>query len=131
MSALVERCLQAVATRWVRRITEELAGHSFSSSSISRLVTKRDDELAKWAQLPLTRVFRYLILDARYERVRLDGCVRSQAVIIAVGVDQDGVHHILCNPLSLLRGVDAQVLDLHAIGQLACVEAGTLPLGTE
>jgi len=95
VTALVQMYLQGVATRRVKAITEELVGHRFSSSSISRLVVKLDEELARWAQRPLTNTFPYLILDARYERVRQDGCVRSQAVLIAIGIDQAGFRHIL------------------------------------
>ena len=95
VAALVEMYLQGVATRRVKAITEELVGHRFSSSSVSRLVVKLDDELAMWANRQLPAPFPYLILDARYERVRLNGCVRSQAVQVAIGIDERGFRHIL------------------------------------
>ena len=37
----------------------------------------------------------YLVLDARYEKVRLDGVIRSQAVLIAIGINWDGRRKIL------------------------------------
>jgi putative transposase len=37
----------------------------------------------------------YLILDARYEKVREGGVVMSQAVLIAIGIDWDGRRQIL------------------------------------
>ena len=44
---------------------------------------------------PLAEPFPYLILDARYEKVREGGVVMSQAVLIAIGVDWDGRRQIL------------------------------------
>jgi transposase-like protein len=34
-------------------------------------------------------------LDARYEKVRVDDVIQSQAVLIAVGIDGDGRRQIL------------------------------------
>jgi len=43
-----------------------------------------DEALARFASRPLDEVYPYLILDARYEKVREDGVIRSQAVLIAI-----------------------------------------------
>jgi putative transposase len=45
-----------------------------------------DGRLAQFAGRPLTEAFPYLILDARYERVREAGVILSQAVLIAIGI---------------------------------------------
>ena len=82
--------VQGVSTRKVKAITEELCGHSFSVSSISRMNKRLDGELSRFARRPLEECYPYVILDARYERVREDGVVRSRAVLIAVGVNADG-----------------------------------------
>ena len=42
----------------------------------------------------------YLILDARYEKVREDGVIRSQAVMIAIGVDWEGRRNVLAVELA-------------------------------
>lgn len=42
------------------------------------------------AERPLQEPFAYLVLDARYERVREAGIVMNQAVLIAVGIDWEG-----------------------------------------
>jgi hypothetical protein len=44
---------------------------------------------------PLAEAFPYLILDARYERVREAGVIVSQAVLIAIGIDWDGRRQVL------------------------------------
>src|SRR5690625_7890188 len=79
--------VQGVSTRKVKAITEELCGHSFSASAISQINKKLDGELAAFAGRRLSEPYPYLILDARYERVREAGVIRSQAVQIAIGVD--------------------------------------------
>lgn len=96
VAAMVEMYLQGVSTRKVKKVTEELVGHSFSASCISRLVKKLDGMLAAWARRSLKETaFPYLILDAKYERVRHNGCVRSQAVLVAIGIDHGGFRHVL------------------------------------
>ena len=71
----------------MKAITEELCGHSFSASSISAMNQRLDASLAQFAGRPLAETFPYLILDARYERVREAGVIASQAVLIAIGID--------------------------------------------
>ena len=85
VAALAEMYVQGVSTRKVKAITEELCGHSFSASSISAINQRLDAGLAQFAGRPLAEAFPYLILDARYERVREAGIIISQAVLIAIG----------------------------------------------
>jgi hypothetical protein len=61
----------------VKAITEELCGHRFSASSISAINKRLDASLAQFAGRRLEDAFPYLILDARYERVREAGVIRS------------------------------------------------------
>ena len=90
------RCTcRASPTRKVKAITEELCGHSFSASAISAINKRLDESLEAFAGRPIEKPFPYLILDARYEKVREGGVVMSQAVLIAIGVDWDGRRQIL------------------------------------
>jgi len=86
---------RTVSTRKVKAITEELGGHSFSASSISAMNQRLDANLAQFAGRPLAEAFPYLILDARYERVREAGVIVSQAVLIAISIAQKGDHRHL------------------------------------
>jgi len=99
VSGLMEMYLQGVSTRKVKAVTEELCGHEFSASSISRMVKQLDEELEKFARRKLDEAYPYVILDARYEKVREDGAVRSQAVLVAIGINWEGRRCVL--------GVDA------------------------
>ena len=95
VATLAEMYVQGVSTRKVKAITEELCGHAFSASAISAINLRLDESLAAFAGRPLAEPFPYLILDARYEKVREAGVVMSQAVLIAVGIDWDGRRQIL------------------------------------
>jgi transposase-like protein len=95
VAALAEMYVQGVSTRKVKAITEELCGHSFSASSISAINKRLDESLAQFACRRLNEAFPYLILDARYEKVREAGVIAGQAVLIAIGVDLDGRRQVL------------------------------------
>jgi len=90
VATLAEMYVQGVSTRKVKAITEELCGHAFSASSISAINKRLDESLKAFAERSLQEPFAYLILDARYEKVREAGVVMSQAVLLAVGIDWDG-----------------------------------------
>jgi putative transposase len=95
VSALAEMYVQGVSTRKVKAVTEELCGHEFSASAISSIVKRLDHQLEQFATRRLEEDYPYLILDARYERVREGGCIRAQAVLVAIGIDWDGRRSIL------------------------------------
>ena len=132
VATLAEMYVQGVSTRKVKAITEELCGHAFSASSISAINKRLDDSLESFAERPLREPFPYLILDARYEKVREAGVVMSQAVLIAVGIDLGGRRQILAVDMAGresrsawkdflvrlkgrgLRGVELVVSDDHA-----------------
>ncbi len=95
VSALAEMYVQGVSTRKVKKITEELCGHSFSASTISRINKDLDKVLSKFAKRRLDETYPYLILDARYEKVRIDGVIQTQAVLIAIGINWEGRRQIL------------------------------------
>ena len=95
LSALAEMYVQGVSTRKVKAITEELCGHSFSASSISEATAKLDASLTAFFERRLDEPFPYLILDARYERIREAGVIASLAVLVAIGVDAEGRRQVL------------------------------------
>ena len=100
VATLAEMYVQGVSTRKVKAITEELCGHAYSASAISAVNQRLDQSLAAFARRRLEEPFAYLILDARYEKVREAGIVRSQAVLLAVGIDWDGRRQILAVELA-------------------------------
>ena len=98
--AIAEMYVQGVSTRKVAAITQALCGLDVSSSSVSRASQQLDAELEAWRTRPLEGV-RFLLLDARYEKVRHGGSVIDCAVLIATGVRHDGKRTILGVSVSL------------------------------
>jgi transposase-like protein len=93
--ALQEMYLQGVSTRKVRAITEELCGTSVSASTVSRLTKRLDEDLARWRNRRLVEPYPYLVVDARYERVRQNERIESQGVLVISGVSGKGQRDIL------------------------------------
>lgn len=95
VSSLAEMYIQGVSTRKVKKITETLCGNEFSSSTVSRINAKLDDQLKAFHERKLEETMPYLILDARYERVRENHVIRKRAVMIAIGINEEGRRTIL------------------------------------
>jgi len=94
--ALMQMYVEGVSTRKVKDITEELCGTSFSKSLVSSLAGQLDAKLDGWRKRPLeSKAHPYLFVDARYEKVRIDGRVVSQGVLIVSAVREDGMREIL------------------------------------
>ena len=98
--ALQESYLQGVSTRKIARITEKLCGVSFSKDQVSRMAKMLDDELEQWRSRKLNKAYPYLVVDARYEHVRVDGQVESEGVLSVVGVDENGYREVLSTLLA-------------------------------
>ncbi|MBW2108893.1 MAG: transposase, partial [Deltaproteobacteria bacterium] len=92
--AIAEMYVQGVSTRKVAEVMESLCGLEVTSSEVSRCASLLDEELENWRKRPLGHC-PYVVLDARYENVRVDGTVRSCAVLIAAGVRHDGKRSLL------------------------------------
>lgn len=95
VDALIQMYVQGVSTRKVKEVTETLCGHSFSASSVSRMTSRLDEELEQFSKRRLEENYPYLVMDARYERVREEGVVRRRAVLVAIGINEDGRRCIL------------------------------------
>jgi len=100
MATIAEMYVQGVSERRVTKILEELCGLEISSSQVSRAVKKIDSEIESWRNRPLGQL-KYLIVDARYEKVRYGGVVRDLAVIWAIGITAEGQREILGISVSL------------------------------
>lgn len=89
--ALIDMYVLGVSTRKVGKVVETLCGVTVSASQVSALVKKLDGQLEAWRQRELlSQQYPYLIVDAHYEKVRLDAQIRSMAVLWVVGVREDG-----------------------------------------
>ena len=94
--ALAEMYVQGVSTRKVIEVLQRLVGPevSISSTQVSRATERLDAGLAAWRARPLGPT-PYVLLDARYERVREGGQVVDCAVLVAVGITETGHRRVL------------------------------------
>lgn len=95
LAVVYGRFCRSGKARGVKAITEELSGHSFSAAAISTINVKLDESMAEVAGRRPDEACPYLILDAPYERVREAGVIRSQAMLLAIGINWDGRRSVL------------------------------------
>jgi len=95
-SCIQEMFLNGVSTRKTSNILKQLGMENFDKSSVSRLNTKLDEELNPWLKRDLSKKnYPFLMIDARYEKIRQNHQVISNAVYVIVGIDEEGFRDIL------------------------------------
>ncbi len=119
--ALAEMYVQGVSTRKVAAITEQMCGFEVSSAQVSRAAAELDSILEDWRTRPLGE-YRYVYLDARYEKVRQDGQVRDAAVLLASGVNTAGKREILGVSVALSEQEVHWRTFLQSLVKRACME---------
>jgi transposase-like protein len=100
VATLAQMYVQGVSTRDVKKVMAELGLENISSSQVSRATATLDEELDAWRNRPLGDV-PYLILDARYEKVRHGGVVIDVALLTAIGITPDGHRRVLGTSVAL------------------------------
>jgi len=94
--ACAEMYFQGVSTRKVQDVLETMCGGEISAATVSRVAAELDEKLATFRTRRLdATAYPYLMIDARYEKVRVDGHVVSQAVLVAVGFTAEGRREIV------------------------------------
>lgn len=129
--AIAQMYVQGVSTSKFAAITEQLCGFDVTSTEVSEAASLLDEEIQAWRTRPLG-AYRYVYLDALYEKVRCDGQVIDNAVLIAVGIDAAGKRDVLGVSAALseaevhwreflanlqsrgLQGVELFIADAHA-----------------
>ena len=93
--ALMEMYLAGVSVRRVEDITEALWGTRVSPSTVSELNQQLYERIEAWRNQPITGQFAYVYLDGLWLKRSWGGEVKNVAVLVAIGVDQDGYRQIL------------------------------------
>jgi putative transposase len=94
--ACAEMYFQGVSTRGVRDVLESMCGTGVSAATVSRVASELDEKLVEFRSRRLDHTaWPYLMVDARYEKVRVGGRVVSQAVLVVVGFDSQGRREVL------------------------------------
>jgi transposase-like protein len=95
VSVVVQAYIHGVSTRHVEDIVQAMGMTGISRSEVSRMCKELDELVESFRTRPLETRYPYLWLDATYEKVRENGRVVSQALIVAIGVNEDGQREVL------------------------------------
>lgn len=95
--AITEMYFAGVSTRKVGNVMQELCGFEVSKSQVSELTSELEDGLSQWRERKLTEKYRYLVFDARYEKIRENGRIVSKAVVIVIGINNKGIREVIGN----------------------------------
>jgi transposase-like protein len=95
VAVIQEAYVNGVSTRKVDRLVTQLGLSGISRSAVSRLCSDLDEQVRLFRERPLEGAYPYLWLDAKVERVREPGGVRSKALVVAYGVHETGRREII------------------------------------
>ena len=91
-----EMYFQGVSTRNVQQVLEKMCDGEISAMTVSRVASELDQRLLEFRGRRLDHTaWPYLMIDARYEKVRVEGKVISQAVLVVVGFTSSGHREVL------------------------------------
>jgi putative transposase len=124
--ALLEMYLQGVSTRRVTDITEALNDTTVSPMKLSRLNNKLGDKLTEWRERPLASCYVYMYLDGTVIRARVGGKVETVAILVAMGVNQDGYREILAVAMGYREDKDSWVRLLRQLRRRGLKQVGLI-----
>ncbi len=84
-----------LSVRDISRHLERSAGIEVSHDTVSRITDEVLEEMRAWQSRPLEAVYPVVFVDALVAKVRDGSSVRNKAVNIAVGIDCEGIKHVL------------------------------------
>lgn len=138
-SVIHEAYINGVSTRKVEKLAQALGIATLSKSQVSELNAQLDVLVTEFRERLLTLEYPYLMFDAIYEKIRINGRSQSQAAVIAYGIREDGVRELIgmelvdtesCESWSMffrkllqrgLKGVKLVISDAHA-GLIKAIE---------
>lgn len=94
MTTMAEMYVKGVSTRKVSQLVEEMCGVEVSASTVSNLVKGIEPRVEAFRNRPLGK-YQYLIVDARFDKVREGNRVESRAFLWAMGVPAEGQREAL------------------------------------
>jgi len=114
--AVLEMYLSGISVRKIAGVTEALSRVKVGKDAVSRIARRLEEEQREWREHSLEeKSYPYLYLDATYLKVRWGARVRSMALLVCVGVDEEGFREVLAVEVastekgaayaSLLRGL--------------------------
>jgi putative transposase len=101
VAVVQEAYVKGVSTRKVDDLVQALGMSGISKSQVSKLCSELDERVQSFLRRELTGQWPYVWLDATYLKSRENGHVVTRALVVAVGVNQEGRREVLgiaCGP---------------------------------
>jgi len=95
VNVVAEAYVCGISTRKVEKLIEAMGAKGMSKSEVSRMAKVLDADVASFRERDLAGSFRYIYLDAMYPKVREGMRVVGVAVLVAIGVNQEGRREVL------------------------------------
>jgi putative transposase len=113
--AVLEMYLCGISVRKIAGVTDALSKVRVGKDAVSRIASRLQEQQKEWRERSLEKEYPYLYLDATYLKVRWASRVSSMALLVCVGVDEEGFREVLAVEVagsekgaayaSLLRGL--------------------------
>lgn len=96
ITTMAEMVVNGVSTRKVSNVIELICGKEFSKSTVSEACKTLDNEVKAFKNRLLDyEEYPYLMIDATYFKVRENHRVISKAMMVAIGITEDGRKEII------------------------------------
>lgn len=95
LMTIAESYIQGVSTRRMEELVKSFGLNSLSASEVSRLCKILDEKVEEFLKRPIEAKIRYLLVDATYFKVRSGAQYKSRALLVVVGIREDGLREIL------------------------------------
>lgn len=93
--AVLEMWLQGISQRKIADVTQKLGAVKIGKDAVSRIAQRLQDELKAFRTRPFTHAYPYLFLDATYLKVNWGSHVGDLALLVAIGVNEQGYREVL------------------------------------
>ena len=90
--AVLEMYLSGISVRKIAGVTEALSRVKVGKDAVSRIASRLEEQHKEWRERSLEeeKEYPYLYLDATYLKVRWGARVTTMALLVCVGVDEEG-----------------------------------------
>jgi putative transposase len=93
--AIAESYIQSVSTGKMEELVKSFGLNRLSASEVSRLCKILDEKVEEFFKRPIDVKIRYLMVDATYFKMRCGAQYKNRAMLVVVGIREDGLREIL------------------------------------
>ena len=94
--AILEMYLSGISVRKIAGVTEALSRVKVGKDAVSRIARRLEEQQREWRERSVEeKEYPYLYLDATYLKVRWGARVTTMALLVCVGVDEEGFREVL------------------------------------